>query len=102
LTRLFRPPKGFLDLNGAVITRHLGLRTWLWTIDSEDWQPGVSEEKILATTALAGPGDVILLHDGLEAPLDERALSRSATVAALPRLIEALYAKKLRFLALPN
>jgi peptidoglycan/xylan/chitin deacetylase (PgdA/CDA1 family) len=100
--RLFRPPKGYLDLNGAIVSRVLKLQTWLWTIDSEDWQPGVSVDDILATTATTQSGDVILLHDGLERPLDNRALDRSSTVAALPTLIESIRAKGLRFVALPN
>ena len=99
--RLFRPPKGHVDFETAVVTRILGLRTWLWTIDSNDWQPGIGADDILLCTAGADSGDVILLHDGLEAPLDDRALDRSATVSALPRLIESLRAKGLRLVVLP-
>jgi len=100
--RLFRPPKGYLDLKGAVLIRKLGLRTWLWTIDTEDWRPGISAEEVLAAGASAQSGDVILLHDGLEGPLDERALDRTATVAALPKIIETLRAKSLRFVTLSS
>jgi peptidoglycan/xylan/chitin deacetylase (PgdA/CDA1 family) len=88
-------------MSGAIVVRSLGLSTWLWTIDSEDWRPGVSAEEILATTMMAESGDVILLHDGLEGPINDRALDRSATVAALPKLIENLHTKGLRLVTLP-
>lgn len=94
---LFRPPKGFLDLRGALLARTLGVRTWLWTIDTGDWRPGVEAAEIVAAASAATSGDVILLHDGMEKPIDSCALDRSATIAALPELIENLLARGLSF-----
>ena len=79
------------------MARSLGVRTWLWTIDTGDWRPGVEAAEIVAAGSAATSGDVILLHDGMEKPIDSRALDRSATIAALPELIENLLARGLSF-----
>ena len=87
---LFRPPNGTLDLKGAAVVRSLGLAPLLWNVDPADWHPDTGEDEIVARCADVEAGDVVLLHDGLERPLAPRALDRSATVRALPRLIGAL------------
>ena len=92
---LFRPPNGTLDLKGAAVVRRLGLVPWLWNVDPADWHPDTREDEIVARCASAGAGDVVLLHDGLERPLAPRALDRSATVQALPRIIRALHERGL-------
>jgi len=55
----------------------------LWSVDPVDWQPGVSSDQ-LVWRVLAGvrPGTIVLLHDG--------GGDRSATVAALPAIIDGL------------
>jgi len=55
----------------------------LWSVDPVDWQPGVSSDQ-LVWRVLAGvrPGAIVLLHDG--------GGDRSATVAALPAIIDGL------------
>jgi peptidoglycan-N-acetylglucosamine deacetylase len=87
--RLFRPPNGTVDLKGATVMRRLGLVPWLWTVDPEDWHPDATAARIVARCAGAGAGDVVLLHDGLERPWSPRALDRSATIDALPRVVAA-------------
>lgn len=87
---LFRPPNGTLDLKGAAVVRRLRLVPWLWNVDPADWRPDTSEDEIVARCSRTRAGDVVLLHDGLERPLAPRALDRSATVRALPRIIRAL------------
>ncbi len=98
---LFRPPHGDLALRTGVSARTLGLTTWLWTVDPEDWRPGVQAEAIVDGCEPTGPGDVILLHDGLEQPWAPEALDRSATVAALPGIVASARAKGLTFVGLP-
>lgn len=98
---LFRPPHGDLAVRSGAAARALGMRTWLWTVDPEDWRPGVRAEQLVAGCAAAGAGDVVVLHDGLEQPWAPEALDRSATVAALPGIIATARARGLDFVGLP-
>jgi peptidoglycan/xylan/chitin deacetylase (PgdA/CDA1 family) len=99
---LFRPPHGDLALRTGAAARALGMRTWLWTVDPEDWRPGVRASQLVEGCAAAGAGDVIVLHDGLEQPWAPEALDRSATVAALPGIVGAARARGLEFAGLPT
>jgi len=92
---LFRPPRGLWDARTALLTRSAGLRTWLWTVDSEDWRPGVSAGEIVERAGGVAGGGVILLHDALELPTAPEAEDRSATVEALPALVERIRARGL-------
>jgi peptidoglycan/xylan/chitin deacetylase (PgdA/CDA1 family) len=94
---LFRPPNGTIDLKGATVMRRLGLAPLLWTVDPRDWHPDTTAAQIIARAAAAGAGDIVLLHDGLERPLAPRALDRSATVEALPRVIAGFRERGLGF-----
>ena len=86
---LFRPPKGYLTGRIALAALAARLDVWLWTLDPEDWQPGVTADQLVERLEALRPGDVVLLHDGLEDPLAPEAEDRSATVAALPEIIAA-------------
>ena len=89
-TRLFRPPHGHVDPAGAVLLRRLAVSTWLWTVDPTDWRPGATVQDIASVACRADSGDVVLLHDWVEQPVADEALDRSATVAALPIIVEAI------------
>lgn len=89
-TRLFRPPMGHVGLTGAGVIRRAGLRPWLWTINPLDWSSGTTPDAIVRAANDAVGGDVILLHDGLEQPVEVAALDRRATVAALPFILDRL------------
>ncbi len=82
------------------MVRHQGLSPWLWTVDPQDWRPGISTDDVLTVAGSAGPGDVVLLHDWVEQPWAPEALDRSATIEALPGIIEAVAAQGLRFTTL--
>jgi peptidoglycan-N-acetylglucosamine deacetylase len=84
---LFRPPFGLVDPSVSSAARRAGLETVLWSTDSEDdHHPGVAA--IRATTlAGAGPGAIVLMHDGGHHP---------QTVRALPSVIRGLRARGLR------
>lgn len=97
---LFRPPKGFVDPVGAVAMTRLGVRPWLWTIDPEDWEPDTAAGSIVAGVHDLGGGDVVLLHDGIEAPLAPGALDRRATGEALAGISAIARERSLRFVAL--
>ncbi len=95
---LFRPPYGEdiepltpdevgqLELTGA-----LGYYTVGMNIEPDDWR-GMSADQIVEAVVgqvTSGRGNVVLLHDG--------GGDRSATVAALPRIIEDLHARGYTF-----
>jgi peptidoglycan-N-acetylglucosamine deacetylase len=79
----FRPPGGATSPAVAATGQAVGDRTVLWSVDPADWRPGVAADQ-LVQRVLAGvrPGTIVLLHDG--------GGDRSATVAALPTIIDGL------------
>ena len=94
---LFRPPHGHMRSGSAAMLRSLGLRTWLWSVDPEDWRPGALSRQIFADVARVQAGDVVLLHDWVEQPMGPEALDRSATIAALPEIVAGVRGKGLLF-----
>lgn len=92
---MYRPPKGHFEPRGALAARLLGLRPWLWSLDPSDWRSDLSAEDIVTALSPLGPGDVVLLHDGVEQPESPAALDRSATVAALEPLLELARRRRL-------
>jgi peptidoglycan-N-acetylglucosamine deacetylase len=99
--RRFRPPFGRVGRRGAIATRVAGLRSWLWSADPNDWDPQVSVESIVDVAHRAAPGEIVLLHDGMQSPVVPAAADRSSTVAALVPLIHSLRARDLTLVALP-
>jgi peptidoglycan-N-acetylglucosamine deacetylase len=97
---LFRPPKGWMDLRLALALRTHGFRSWLWTIDPADWDPNATVQSITEGSATLGSGDILLLHDAIERPIDPSAEDRSATVEALPGIIDRVRARGLRLVTL--
>jgi peptidoglycan/xylan/chitin deacetylase (PgdA/CDA1 family) len=82
---LFRPPGGAVNSGVVATAGSLGMKTITWDVDPRDWSlPGTSEiySNIVNN---AGPGSIILMHDG-GGPRDE-------TLAALPGIIDTLRAK---------
>ncbi|MEX0990974.1 MAG: polysaccharide deacetylase family protein [Actinomycetota bacterium] len=90
---VFRPPGGSFDAKVVEEARKLGMRTVIWTLDTLDYEPGVSP-KILVRRVLSQvrAGDIILMHDG--------GGDRSATVKALPDIIEGIRKRGYDFVAL--
>ncbi len=99
-TTLFRPPKGYVGLGSSTVTRALGLRPWLWSLAGEDWLPGITAQEILDRIGKPVAGDVILLHDGLQQPIEPSAMDRSQMVAALRQLIPETLERGLPFVTL--
>jgi len=85
---LFRPPKGSLNLSQAASARALQLHTWLWSVDPGDWKSGTSSAAIIQGLGQLTAGDVVLLHDAIEKPIDASTTDRSATVDALSLIIQ--------------
>jgi peptidoglycan-N-acetylglucosamine deacetylase len=79
----FRPPGGAASPAVAAAAQAFGDRTVLWSVDPADWQPGVTSDQLIhRVLAAVRPGAIVLLHDG--------GGNRSATVAALPAIIDGL------------
>ena len=103
-TRLFRPPyfgdaepTSAEEIAPMAVAEKLGYLTVGLKVDPDDWQhptPDQIVERVLAQTTDPDPekrGQIVLLHDA--------GGDRSATVAALPKLIDALRAKGFEFAA---
>jgi peptidoglycan/xylan/chitin deacetylase (PgdA/CDA1 family) len=99
----FRPPRGRFGARGAYLMRRLGLRPWLWSVDTQDWRPDATAEGISAAAGRLEPGDVVLLHDSLaDADASPAAIDRSQTIAALPHIVEGMRRKGLQPVRLPG
>lgn len=100
----FRPPQGVMTgVEAAADT--LGVDVALWSVDSLDWRvqsgaaadPGGALADTIVANATSGIDDdhpLVLLHDG--------GGYRGATVAALPRIIEAYRDAGFRFVRLDD
>ncbi|MBF0144894.1 MAG: polysaccharide deacetylase family protein [Magnetococcales bacterium] len=85
----FRPPYGLFNAKVIKTARSEGLETILWTIDPKDWT-GVSPRTITKrVVAMFHPGAVLLFHS-----------NHSATLQALPQIIEAARAGNYRLVSL--
>jgi peptidoglycan/xylan/chitin deacetylase (PgdA/CDA1 family) len=79
----FRPPAGAASPTVLATAGGVGERTVLWSVDPADWQPGVSANQLVQRVLIAArPGAIVLLQDG--------GGDRSATMAALPAIIDGL------------
>lgn len=101
-TRLFRPPHGHVGFASAAVLRGQGLLPWLWSVDPEDWRPGVTREHVTFVAGQAGAGDVVLLHDWVEQPWSVEALDRSSTVCSLADIAAAIRGRGLVLQALDD
>jgi len=85
---LFRPPGGTFSPRVIHIAEGADTRLVLWSVDPKDWQPGRTAKQIVdAVLSKIAPGSIVILHDG--------GGDRSATIAALPRIIRGIRAKGL-------
>jgi peptidoglycan-N-acetylglucosamine deacetylase len=99
-TMLFRPPYNAdslpqtpEELAPVLRAQQAGYITIGERIDPRDWEKGVTADKILEDIdAEAGEGNIVLLHDG--------GGDRSATLAALPRIIDKYRGLGYRFLTI--
>jgi peptidoglycan-N-acetylglucosamine deacetylase len=91
---LFRPPGGSYSPEVVGAAKAQGERTILWSVDPGDWRRGNTSRGIVRSVlAAVRPGSIVLLHDG--------GGDRSATVVALPRLIERIRSRGLKLVSLP-
>ena len=97
--RFFRPPQGIRSPWLMRVLEQDSLITVTWDDAPGDWEPYSANHLVQATVARAHPGAIILLHDGLNLA---HPANRSATLAALPRVIEQLRAEGYRFVTIPE
>ena len=100
---LFRPPHGWTSPAVASVARRYRLRSIFW---SDCLEKHLQLGPRAAATAMAGGvrrGSILLSHDGghLDGP-NPQCIDRSASVEALPHLLEAVRAKELRFVTLSH
>jgi peptidoglycan/xylan/chitin deacetylase (PgdA/CDA1 family) len=84
---IFRPPYGARWPGLVSVLRKRGLRLVNWSDTGYDWKCG-TVEIVRHSLKRLKPGSIILLHDGLETR-SARAIDQSATVRALPAIIDA-------------
>jgi peptidoglycan/xylan/chitin deacetylase (PgdA/CDA1 family) len=96
--RFARPPCGVRTLSYFRAARVLGLQTVQWTLAGFDWKKRTPAQIARDVLRRAEAGSIILLHDGDS----ENRQDRSATVAALPLIIEGLNEKGLRIAPLSD
>jgi peptidoglycan/xylan/chitin deacetylase (PgdA/CDA1 family) len=96
---LFRPPHGHLPWKAGRALRGGPWRTWLWTVDPKDYAPATTPASALRVLDTCAPGDVILMHDGLE-EAEEGAPPRSLVAEVLPQALSAMKRRGLTFQAI--
>ncbi|MBF0109979.1 MAG: polysaccharide deacetylase family protein [Magnetococcales bacterium] len=85
----FRPPYGLYNARVIKTARNEGMETILWTIDPKDWT-GISAETIAKRVIrMFHPGAVLLFHS-----------NHSATLQALPAIIDAARSQDYRLVSL--
>jgi peptidoglycan/xylan/chitin deacetylase (PgdA/CDA1 family) len=93
-SRLMRPPYGAVDHRVRVLTRQLGMKVLLWTVDSNDWRGGSSGAIAGRILSQLRPHqlNVVLQHDGV--------WNSAASVAAVPVVIAKARQRGYCFVAL--
>lgn len=85
-----RPPRGMYDGRFGRLAELMGQKIVLWTVSSRDWRYGTTAENItrMVLSRVKG-GDIILFHDSGALVRNEGG-DRSATVEALPAIINGI------------
>jgi peptidoglycan/xylan/chitin deacetylase (PgdA/CDA1 family) len=98
---LFRPPYKQLTEESRRDVVGLGYQIVLWSVHAEDWIENDTNRMYAHLRRHITPGSVILLHDGLWPPCDERATDRGPMIRAVDLLLQEL-AGQLRFVTVPE
>jgi peptidoglycan/xylan/chitin deacetylase (PgdA/CDA1 family) len=91
---LFRLPNGFhTPWQLHAVSGHQ-MRTIGWDVQPSDWKNPPADEIVKRVVDSVRPGSIVLLHDGEDT---HQGVDRSATLDALPGIIESLQAEGYRF-----
>lgn len=94
--KYIRPPWGGFNLSMLRFLSSSERLFVLWSLDSRDWQRGISVERVIERVLKRiEPGDIILFHDGRWDNISKK------TVETLPILIEKLKEKGYEISPLP-
>jgi len=96
---LFRPPKGLYSPWLLHTLADRGITCVGWSEDGNDWNNLTSSQIADKIIKNAHPGNIILLHDGLNLV---HGIDRSNTVKALPTIISTLKSQGYRFVTIPE
>jgi len=96
---LFRPPQGIRSPWLMQVLAKDSLVAVTWDDAPGDWVAHSARELARTTIGQVHPGAIILLHDGLNLSLHP---DRSATVEALPTIIDRLREEGYRFVTVPE
>ena len=93
--QFFRPPYGILGNGLAAVASANGQDVIIWTSDSDDWNRKTDAARIKSNVLKnLAPGGIALMHDG--------GGNRSATVAALPGIIDAIKNRGYELVTVPE
>ncbi len=92
LDPLYRPPVGLKSPPLAKVAKKLGLTVVNWSLHGHDTRGLRAEEITARILQRVRPGDIVCLHDGC----DQGRADRSATLAALPGVLDGLRERGLR------
>lgn len=94
---MFRPPIGMKSPAIAWAARHFGQTIMLWSVRTLDGVTRDPADVIAAVARGVKPGDVIVLHDGID---PHRWRDPAGTIEALPRIIQMLREQNLECIRL--
>ena len=98
---LFRAPHGWYGPQLISSANSLGLECVGWSVMAWDWNrppPQTIHQRILRGST---PGGISLLHDGQDTDVFPKA-DRARTIAAVPRIIDALREEGFSFVTVPE
>src|SRR5262245_64880447 len=99
--RLFRPPFGQHNAAARLNAWWLGYRTILWDLDARDWLDDNAHSIAARLLQHMHPGSIVLLHDGLCHPTEERYVNRQPMHEALAMVLQRLDGL-FRFVTIPE
>jgi peptidoglycan/xylan/chitin deacetylase (PgdA/CDA1 family) len=96
---LYRAPYGHTSDNMLAELRRAGYVSIGWDVDSTDWSDASPDQVVRSVLDNAHPGAIVLIHDG---GLGGGNADRSATITALPRIIDGLRERGYALVTVPE
>lgn len=96
---VYRSPSGFHTPWQLWAVRREGLTAVHWDVQTKDWERPDPETIVRRVLASAGPGAIVLMHDG---DGTNHGTDRSPTVAALPEIIDQLQRRGYELVTVPE